>query len=170
MTEIQKDDFLKKAALTAGAGLALGAAITVAVGQNNQRAENADAAAALYAEKAQKSAEYVLSAQEMAKGMFSIEDVVGSFTVEQGSGLEGPALAVIENSLGTDLFNDTKPLFYDALRASIDLHGTVQPGDEKTVVEADIDPEANNGNEYLVVNQDQINHGTVTELPSPDTH
>lgn len=170
MSEIPKDDFLKKAALTAGAGLALGAAITVGVGQNNQRAANAEALAALNAEQAQKSAEYVLSAQEVAKGMFSIEDVVGSFTVEQGSGLEGPALAVIEKSLGSDLYHETKPFFYNALKASIDLHGTVQPGDEKSVVEADIDPEADNGNEYLVVNNDQINHGVVDELPTPETH
>lgn len=167
MSEKQKDDFIKKAALTAGTGLALAGAITAAAGQVAQRAEAGDILASLAAEKGQKSAEYILSAQEVAKGMFTIEDVIGSFEVKEGHGLEDPALAVIEQSLGTEVFNETKPLFYDALRASIDLHGTVQPGETKTVVEADIDPEEKNGNEYLVVNPDQINHGIATELPTP---
>ena len=161
--------FLTKAA-TIGAALAVGGGAVIGVGQNIQRADNEAAFAALTAEKAQQKAEYVLSAQELAQGMFTIEDVVDSFTIEQGSGVEDPALAVIEKSIGTDLYNDLKPQFYDALGASIDLLGTVQPGQELTVVEADVDPEANNGNEYLVVKPTQINHGNVTELPSPDTH
>lgn len=179
-THNEKDDFMKRAAnvvkhpaFIAGATVA-----TVGLLAGGQALENANRDAVREASEQAEiaaSAEYTDSIRSAIEAQYDAKDRIGqTITLEQGDSLIGPALFNINSVLGDELFEDSKPLFYDTLQLSIQLHnevsGVPQPGDRYNVVETDINPEANDGNEYIVVKENQIVHTDVTELPSPETH
>lgn len=96
------------------------------------------------------------------EGTFSTSDVLGEITIPENGGVLAPAEAFLGDNVTSDNF--------DVLQRSAVNQGTVQPGQKFTVVKADVDGNAENGKEFIVVDQTQINHGKITELPPVDTH
>lgn len=174
----ESDTFFQKAAnivkehpYTAGAGVLLTGAAIAAAGQSIQRESNADAAEARYEASTQAEQERVDSISQAIEASYDSQAVIGdTIVLEQGGNLIGPAGVNIQSVLGEETYNDVKPLIYDTLELSAKLQGVVQPGDRYNVVETDINPEANDGNEYIVVQENKVVHSDVTELPSPETH
>ena len=169
MTEKQKEsDFFKKA-VAAGTVVA-GAGTLWLGGQTVSNISNASASEeALQAAHESKLANTEILENKL-HGQFDESQVVGEmFIIKEGQGLTEPSLAQIE-AVYHDDFNNLKPLIYDNLMTAAKLQGTVQPGEHWVVVEDDIDPENDNGKEYLPARESQIVHSPIDALPTPDTH
>lgn len=174
----ERDTFFQKAAnivkdhpYTTGAAVLLTGATIGVVGQEAQRGANADAATASYEASTQAEKEHVDSISEAINADYDSKSVIGdTIVLEQGGNLIGPAEFNLKSEFGEEKYAEFKPLIYDTLELSAKLQGTVQPGDRYNVVETDINPEANDGNEYIVVKEKNIVHSDITELPSVETH
>ena len=174
----ESDTFFQKAAnivkehpYTAGAGVLLTGAAIAAAGQSVQKESYADAAEARYEASTQAEQERVDSISQAIEASYDSEAVIGdTIVLEQGGNLIDPAEYNIKSEFGEEKYAEFKPLIYDTLELSAKLQGTVQPGDRYNVVETDINPEANDGNEYIVVQENKVVHANVTEIPSPETH
>lgn len=174
----ERDTFFQKAAnivkehpYTSAAGVLLTGAAVAAAGQSIQRDSNAEAAQTSYEASTKAEQERIDSISAAIEASYDDKDVIGDpIVLEQGGDLIGPALFNIKTVLGEETYGDVKPLIYDSLQLSATLHGTTQPGDRFNVVETDLNPDADDGNEYIVVKEDKIIHSDVTELPSPITH
>jgi len=148
--------------VTGAAGFAAGAA---AEGAHREAVAQEGSAAIEQAEiEAHENLVDALNAQ------YDADSLIKMVRIPEGGNLEGQALNAIYETLGDDVYNDTKPLFYDLVHDSAKAHGIVHPGDEFAVIETDYDGDSSNGKEYLVVKPTQIVHSDITELPTPDTH
>jgi hypothetical protein len=172
MTEINNDSkFFKRAraaaigvGITASAALAAQGATTISNGINKSNETQAGIEAEDTHEKA---------IIESLTGQFDEALVIGdAFSIEQGGGLETPALAEIERVYG-EQFENLKPLIYNDLQTAAKYQIMPQPGETFVVVEFDVDPELDNGKEYLPVRTTQIIRGddvqleTLNTVPSP---
>jgi len=151
MSEKEKDPILTKAAAV-GLGLTLAAGIGIAVGQNanNEGQKNDRVEAANEAIDTQEAFRDSIDAAINAE--YDAKDIIGEITVEQGTTLMSEAEAIVKDTLGESLYDDVKESIYDPLLYSAKQHNP-QPGETYPVVEVDLDPENNNGNEYIVVNE-----------------
>jgi len=172
MSEIQTPDSneqkFRKATAAAAAGLlGLGVASTIAIGQagtlDDRKADALEAVAESSAEKQQ----YIDTIREKINAEYDSKNVIGEILVTEGSTLISGAEKIVETTLGADLYNEMKDQIYDPLLDSAQQYSP-QPGETYYVVEVDIDPEKDNGNEYLVTDgSGGILHTDLTELPSP---
>jgi len=94
--------------------------------------------------------------------------VVGEIPISQGDSLYGPTINIVIDRIGQDAYNDNQSRLVNAIDASTKKHNP-QPGETYAVVETDVDPEKNNGNEFVTVD---ISHVIDTlepgeKLPSP---
>ena len=169
MTKIDNEpNFLSKAAKVAGV---MGAGGLVYLGA--QAGFNSEEAQANRNEiKASTAAEmeHKQAIVDSLGGTFDESLQIGdTFTIKQSEGLVDKSLVEIEKEY-SDVFKDMKPLIYDDLLTAATFQVIPQPGETFVVVETDVDPDKNNGNEYLPVRENQILHTDVTEIPSPETH
>jgi len=151
MSEKEKDLFYKRATAI-GVGLAITGTAGIAIGQNlNNEGHNADAAEAA-TEKTTNQEALRGSIEAAINAEYDAKDIIGEIVVEQGTTLGSEAEAIVKNTLGDELYDNVKESIYDPLLYSAKLHNP-QPGETYPVVEVDLDPENNNGNEYIVVNE-----------------
>lgn len=155
--------FLKRVRKGAAATMGFVGAVGVGLGgvAANETIQATSAQAVIDADKA--------AAQEKADALkkkfdatYSIEDTVGQFEVSEGSTLQQGVEGVLDGTIRSD--------DYDTFLASARNIGTVQSGDVVYVVQKDVDGNTDNGDETFVVKPAQVNHGQVTELPTPETH
>lgn len=174
----ERDTFFQKAAnivkdhpYTTGAAVLLTGGVALAAGQAEQRNSNAEASQSIIEAQTKAEQERVDTISAAIEASYDSENVRGdTITIEQGGDLIGPAVFNVKSFLGEETYNEVKPLIYDTLELSAKLQGTVQPGDRFNVIETDLNPEANDGNEYIVVEETKVVHSNITELPSPETH
>lgn len=145
------------------------AAIGIAHGQNEQRQASLDATQ----ERAEANQEaldaYNLSIVEAVNASYDAEAVIGEIDINQNDTLIGKAEPIVIDVLGSDLYDDIKDRIYSPLLDSAKQY-TPNPGEKFYVVEVDINPEANDGNEYIVTDgSGGIIHGDSTTIPSPET-
>lgn len=173
----ERDTFFQKAAnivrdhpYPIAAGVLITGAAAVAAGQSGQRDSISEASLASQVADREANEARMDSIALAIEASYDSKDVIGNtISIEQDGDLIGPSIANIKSVLGESTYNDTEPLFYKTLQLSAQLHGTVQPGERYNVVETDINPEADDGNEYIVVQENKIVHSDITELPSPET-
>lgn len=177
-TPQERDTFLQKAAnivkehpYGTAAGVILTGAIGISAGQVAQQ-ENSRADLVAHVEAQNEAEQQRIDTVEAAiNKQYDAESIIGdTITLEQGGDLIGPAVVNIKSVLGEETYNDVKPIIYDTLELSAKLQGITQPGDQYEVIETDLNPEANDGNEYIVVEEKNVVHSNITELPSPETH
>lgn len=174
----EHDTFFQRAAnivkahpYTTGAGVVITAAAVAAAGQAGQRQANVEAATASQVAEREANEAYTNSIALAIEASYDSKAVIGdTITIEQGGDLIGPAIVNLKAELSEATYNEVEPLIYDTLELSANLQGIVQPGDRFNVVETDINPEADDGNEYIVVKENKIIHSDITQIPSPETH
>lgn len=127
--------------------------------------DNNDAIKVWNEEQLKNPSEYIV---EATHAQYSSDDRIGEFVIKDG-GLEAPALDAIHAYLGDSVYDSKYPIFYDTLLISAQEQSKQhipQPGDEYAVVKADLDPEKNDGLEYLVVQKGQIIESEA-KIPTP---
>ncbi|MGY4893500.1 MAG: hypothetical protein ACO1N2_02265 [Candidatus Saccharimonadota bacterium] len=172
MTKTEKEfNITPKSVAAAAAIVALPvAAIGIAHAQNEQRQASLDAAADRAAESQAATEAYKDSIVEAINAQYDAEAVVGQISIEQGDTLIGKAESLLIDALGPDLYSDIKGRIYSPLQDSA-MQYMPHPGDTFYVVGVDLNPEAEDGNEYVVTDgSGGIIHSDATEIPSPETH
>jgi len=161
------DDFLKKAALRAGAvsGILLAGAGAFAIGQNAQREQNQEIIQETHNTEQASLDTYNNSIEAAINATYDSQQVIGEIDVTQGSNLIDPALEIVETNLGND-YEAAAARTYEPLVDSAKAQNP-QPGETYSVVLTDINPEAKDGNEAIVVGQDQIRSVETATIPSP---
>jgi len=162
-----QDDFLKKAALRAGAvsGLIAVGVGAAAIGQNIQREQSHDIIQATETAQQASLNTYNDSIEAAINATYDSNQVVGEINVSQGSNLIDPALSIVEANLGND-YEAAAARTYEPLADSAKAQNP-QPGETYSVVSVDIDPAQNNGQEFIVVDSDKIYNSSAETLPSP---
>jgi len=163
----EDDDFIKKAALKAGAvsGILLAGVGAVAIGQNAQREQSKEIAQES-ANVQQVSLEtYNNSIEAAINATYDSQQVIGEIDVTQGSNLIDPALEIVETNFGND-YEAAAARTYEPLVDSAKAQNP-QPGETYSVVLTDINPEAQDGDEAIVVDQDRIRPTESVTVPSP---
>ncbi len=163
--QITRKEQAKDVLFTAGVLTAM-TAIGISAAAGAHALENTAGVKELAHDLANKPIEYIIDA---TNAQYSSNDLIGEFTIKDG-GLEAPALDVIHGYLGDSVYDNNYPLFYDTLLTSAKIQAKQaipQPGDVYSVVAKDIDPEKNDGLEYLVVKPTQILHENITDIPTP---
>jgi hypothetical protein len=173
MAEIQTPQEDKKfngrAVGAAGAILGVGITAAWAGGSAHHNQELAqDHAAQSQAETAAGEA-YHDSIVEAINAQYDQSDLVGNVNAPEGGSLGEEGLALVETALGSDVYDDIKDRIYSPLMDSSAQY-IPQPNETFSVVEVDINPEANDGDEYVLVKPDHVVNSNITELPTPETH
>lgn len=154
-------------AITAGG---IGFGIGHEVGENNASSPpDIESAPGISAERISDE-----KAQELVDQMYPAESVIGSFSIPDNSvSVYDSAVAVVQDHIGIEAYNGNKEAINNILLPTSKKVSLLQPGDERAVVETDLDPEANNGYEYIVVKMDHLVHqlaeGELLESPTTDT-
>lgn len=145
-----------------------------AAGQGYQRDAAAHAAETLQAQADQKKAEYTNSIAQAIDAQYDAKDSIGSVSVGQGGSLGEAGLEVVHKAVGDTEYNAIHDRIYSPLMDSVTQRATsgqtVQPGEQFEVVKTDINPEAHNGDEYIVVPENQVVHTNINGIPTPETH
>lgn len=145
------------------------AAIGVAHGQNEQREASQEAAADRLAASQEATEAYEDSIVEAINAQYDKEAVIGEINIQQGDTLIGKAEPLVIDALGADLYGDIKGRIYSPLQDSA-MQYVPNPGEKFYVVEVDLNPEADDGNEYIVTDgSGGIIDTDATGLPSPET-
>jgi hypothetical protein len=164
----EDDGFIKNAALRAGAisTILLAGVGGIAIGQNAQREQSHDIIQKN--DTAQKASHetYNNSIEAAVNAQYDSNQVVGEINVtESANNLIDPAQAIVKTELGND-YEAAAARTYEPLLDSAKAQNP-QPGEIYSVVSVDINPEQADGNEFIVVDQANIQPETVTALPSP---
>jgi hypothetical protein len=168
ITTPENDDFFKKAARRSAVvtGALLVGSVALVVGQNKQNEHRHDIAQEMEAAHQAQTVAYKNSIDAAVNARYDANDQVkGKIFVTQDSDLIGPAVSIVKSELG-DAANAVMPTKYDSLNESAQLLNT-QPGDVAVVVRTDLNPEANDGVEYLVVDEKNIILKQQATLPGP---
>jgi len=151
----------------AAAGAILGVGVTAWAGGTAAHHNDAEAyAAELSKATTEQNETYYETIENAVNADYDSSALVGNIDVSQGDSLGGLGEGLVIDALGDDIYNDIKSRIYNPLYDSAKLHNS-QPGDTYSLVETDLDPEADNGNEYIVVEPTHIVHPSVTELATP---
>ena len=164
----EDDNFIKKAALRTGigAGVLLAGIGAVAVGQNAQREQSHEAIQETANTEQALLETHDNSIEAAVNAKYDSNQVVGEIEVTQGSNLIDPAVSIVETTLGNDYEAAAAARTYGPLVDSAKAQNP-QPGETYSVVSVDINPEQADGNEFIVVDQDNIRPEQVAALPSP---
>ena len=161
----EDNDFLKKAALRAGAVSGIALAGAFAFGQQVQNEQSHEIAQESSNVEQASLETYNNSIEAAINATYDSNQVVGEIEVTQGSNLIDPALSIVETELNND-YEAAAARTYEPLVDSAKAQNP-QPGETYSVVSVDINPEKADGNEFIVVDQANIQAEQVTALPSP---
>lgn len=152
MSEKGNPNFSMRRAAVATGLLAGGAAVVLtgqAVNNANHDQQRVDDAA----EHAAEVQAYHDSIEAAVNAAYDKKAVIDEINIVQGTVLIDEAEAILKNSLGEDVYNANREHLYDYLLDSaklVNAKSSPQPGEKVYVVEVDLDPENENGNEYIV--------------------
>ena len=153
-------DFLKRAAIVAGASLAFGGIATAGIAEAGHRD---DIKNGLIADVQAKAEAYNNAVEAAVNTQYDQKDVVAEIDVLTDSNLIDPAQSAIE-SLNSG--ETVEPRVYEALLDSARQHQP-QPGEKYSIVPVDIDPQQQNGTEYIVVDSEHVLNTDLDTLPAP---
>lgn len=167
MSEKQKDsEFIKKAAASA-AGFALLAGGTWAAGSIEQNNKINAIQAEQYSNSVEEIEAYKESIKAAVDATYDSSAYIDTIKVEEDDISLG---TLAENKLktvyGEDIYNRIADRLYSPLFDSAALHNP-QPGNSFALVNVDLNPEAQDGQEVIVVEPTHVIHSNVTEIPSP---
>ena len=155
----KETEFPKKSVIAAATLIGVAGASYLA-GQALEQGHNQAAAQELYEHGQEAQQAYHDSIEQAINAHYDSKAKVGEIQVQQGDTLGDAGLKIVEHALGTDVYNDIKARIYDPL---IDSAKQYDP-------QVDIDPAANNGNEYIIVTPDHVIQTDATAIPTPETH
>lgn len=166
----KESKFPTRAVTAAAAIVGLGAAGAYAGGQLGQNEHNQAIAQEVNHAQAQETEAYVDSIKQAVEAHYDKkESLVGEVEITKDKLLERGALELVEHALGSDVYNDIKGRIYDPIHIS--ASGFPQHiGEKYDVVEVDLNPQANDGNEYIVVDPTHVVDTEATDIPTPETH
>jgi hypothetical protein len=170
----EKPFFTPKRAAIAATGLVVGTAL-VAAGQNANNANHVQDRIDASNEHDAEVEAYHDSIEAAVNAAYDRKAVVGEIDVVYGTRPIDEAERILREALGEDVYKENRAHLYDYLEDSAQIftsQGDPQPGQKLYVVEVDMDPEKNNGSEYIVTdgNGGIIEEQTSDTLPSPTTH
>ena len=169
-------DFLKKSrdaarrtALQIGTGVVAvgaigGAAFGFSEAQSQQQHHAPEEAAHNQTLEVQTNEDII---EKSISARYDEKQVVGEFTLEEGSDLIGSTVAVVKSHFGETEFKNLSSRIYNPLIDSATAQGIVQPGETFSVVSTDIDPNQKNGDELIVVKSDNIDRPQAEAIPTP---
>lgn len=155
----------------AAIGVAGAVVLSTAIGQAQQRNAIAEQANTLSEEKATEITNYKDSIQNAIESDYDAKQSIATISVGEGGSLGEAGLEAIHEAIGDAEYNTIHNRIYSPLMDSVkQREGAVQPGEKFEVVKTDINPDAHDGDEYIVVAQNQVIHTDIDSLPAPETH
>lgn len=161
--------FPTRAVTAAAAIVGIGAAGVYGGAQLGQNEHNAAIAQEVTTTHTLETEAYHDSIEQAVNATYDKKALVGEVEIAQDKLLEDGALELVEHALGSDVYNDIKGRIYDPIHIS--ASGFPQHvGEKYDVVEVDINPQDNDGNEYVVVDPTHVVDTEATDIPTPETH
>ena len=116
-----------------------------------------------------KAASYEDSISKAINATYDSKAKIGEIDITLGESLLDPSINAVIAHIGEDAYHQHKSQIYDALKNST-LRLNPQPGEKYAIVEIDIDPAANNGDEFVTVDNSHVLASEGTQIPAPNTH